>query len=103
MDDPQAISPGTIMPAYSFMLDKELDTASTPAKIKAMRTIGVPYKDGYECIANKDLVEQAAKIQSNLLRDSIRVKPNAEILAVIAYLQRLGTDIEKNKLTDNKY
>jgi cytochrome c oxidase cbb3-type subunit I/II len=97
MDDPQAISPGTIMPAYSFMLDKELDTASTAAKINAMRTIGVPYKQGYEYIANEDLVRQAAKIQNNLLRDSIRVKPNAEILAVIAYLQRLGTDTEKNK------
>jgi cytochrome c oxidase cbb3-type subunit I/II len=102
MDDPQAISPGSIMPAYSFMLYKELDTASTPAKIKAMRTIGVPYKEGYEYMANKDLVEQATKIQNNLLRDSIRVKPNAEILAVIAYLQRLGTDTEKNKLAENK-
>ncbi len=102
MDDPQAISPGSIMPAYSFMLDKELDTASTPAKIKAMRTIGVPYSDGYEFIANKELSEQAAKIQNNLLRDSIRVKPNAEILAVIAYLQRLGTDTEKSKLAENK-
>ena len=102
MDDPQAISPGSIMPAYSFMLDKELDTASTSAKIKAMRTIGVPYKEGYEFIANKDLVEQATKIQNNLLKDSIRVKPNAEILAVIAYLQRLGTDTEKNKIAENK-
>ena len=102
MDDPQAISPGTIMPAYSFMLDKELDTASTPAKIKAMRTMGVPYKEGYEFKANKDLAEQAARIQNNLLRDSIRVKPNAEILAVIAYLQRMGTDTEKNKLAENK-
>ncbi len=102
MDDPQAISPGSIMPAYSFMLDKELDTASTPAKIKAMRTMGVPYKVGYEYTANKDLAEQAAKIQNNLLRDSIRVKPNAEILAVIAYLQRMGTDTEKNKLAENK-
>ena len=102
MDDPQAISPGTIMPAYSFMLDKELDTASTRAKIKAMRTIGVPYDEGYEYIANKDLMNQAAKIQSNLLNDSIRVKPNAEILAIIAYLQRLGTDIEKNKIAENK-
>jgi cytochrome c oxidase cbb3-type subunit I/II len=102
MDDPQAISPGSIMPGYSFMLYKELDTTSTPAKIKAMRTIGVPYKEGYEYIANKDLVEQAMKIQNNLLRDSIRVKPNAEILAVIAYLQRLGTDTEKNKLAENK-
>jgi cytochrome c oxidase cbb3-type subunit I/II len=102
MDDPQAISPGTIMPAYSFMLDKELDTASTPAKIKAMRTMGVPYAEGYEHMANKDLVDQAAKIQSNLLNDSIRVKPNAEILAIIAYLQRLGTDTEKNKIVENK-
>jgi cytochrome c oxidase cbb3-type subunit I/II len=102
MDDPQAISPGSIMPAYSFMLDKELDTASTRAKINAMRTIGVPYEEGYEYIANKDLMNQAAKIQSNLLNDSIRVKPNAEILAIIAYLQRLGTDIEKNKIAENK-
>ncbi|HET6768131.1 MAG TPA: cytochrome-c oxidase, cbb3-type subunit I [Chitinophagaceae bacterium] len=102
MDDPQAISPGTIMPAYSFMLDKELDTASTAAKINAMRTIGVPYKEGYEYIANADLMRQAQKIQNNLLRDSIRVKPNAEILAVIAYLQRLGTDTEKNQVVENK-
>jgi len=102
MDDPQAISPGSIMPAYSFMLDQELDTASTPSKIKAMRTMGVPYAKGYEYTANKDLVNQAAKIQGNLLKDSIRVKPNAEILAIIAYLQRLGTDIEKNKIAENK-
>jgi cytochrome c oxidase cbb3-type subunit I/II len=102
MDDPQAISPGTIMPAYSFLLDKELDTASTAAKINAMRTIGVPYKEGYEYTANADLMRQAQKIQNNLLRDSIRVKPNAEILAVIAYLQRLGTDTEKNRVAENK-
>jgi cytochrome c oxidase cbb3-type subunit I/II len=102
MDDPQAISPGTIMPAYSYMLEKEIDTASTAAKIKAMRTIGVPYKDGYENVANKDLADQAAKIKSNLKRDNIEVKPNAEILAIIAYLQRMGTDTEKNKLADNK-
>jgi len=102
MDDPQAVSPGSIMPAYSFMLDKELDTASTPAKIKAMRTMGVPYDEGYEYIANKDLVNQASMIQSNLLKDSIRVKPNAEVLAIIAYLQRLGTDTEKNKIAENK-
>ena len=67
-----------------------------------MRTLGVPYEKGYENIANKDLVEQAGYIQANLLRDSIRVRPNAEILAVIAYLQRLGKDIEKNKIAENK-
>ena len=90
------------MPSYPYLLEKDLDTATTPAKIKAMRTIGVPYKEGYEYVANRELIEQATRIQNSLLKDSIRVKPNAEIIAVIAYLQRLGTDIEKNKLAENK-
>jgi cytochrome c oxidase cbb3-type subunit I/II len=64
--------------------------------------MGVPYTEGYEYVANKDLMDQAAKIQGNLLKDSIRVNPNAEIIAIIAYLQRLGTDIEKNKIAENK-
>ena len=97
LDDPQAITPGSVMPSYSFLLENELDTASTVTKIKAMRTLGVPYEKGYEYLANKDLVEQEGRIQASLLKDSIRVRPNAEVLALIAYLQRLGTDIEKNK------
>jgi cytochrome c oxidase cbb3-type subunit I/II len=97
LDDPQAISPGSVMPGYSFMLDKSLDTSSTVAKINAMRTLGVPYEKGYEYKANNDLMIQANQISANLLKDSIRIKPNAEVIAVIAYLQRLGTDIEKNK------
>jgi cytochrome c oxidase cbb3-type subunit I/II len=97
MDDPQAISPGSVMPGYSFLIDKLLDTASTPAKIKAMRTLGVPYQEGYEFKANSDLMNQANSISANLLKDSIRVKPTAEMVAIIAYLQRLGTDIDKNK------
>jgi cytochrome c oxidase cbb3-type subunit I/II len=102
MEEPQAISPGSIMPAYPYLLEKELDTASTAAKINAMRTIGVPYKEGYEYLANRELMEQARRIQENLLKDSIRVQPNKEIIAVIAYLQRLGTDTEKSKLAENK-
>jgi cytochrome c oxidase cbb3-type subunit I/II len=102
MEEPQAISPGSIMPSYPYLLEKDLDTASTPAKINAMRTIGVPYKEGYENYANRELMEQAARIQGSLLKDSIRIQPNKEIIAVIAYLQRLGTDVEKNKLAENK-
>ena len=102
MDDPQAISPGSVMPGYSFMIDKPLDTSSTPAKINAMRTLGVPYEKGYEQRANKDLMEQANRISNNLLKDSIRVLPNKEVIAIIAYLQRMGTDIEKNKIVENK-
>jgi cytochrome c oxidase cbb3-type subunit I/II len=102
LDNPQDISPGTIMPAYSFMIEQSLDTSSTGAKIKAMRKIGVPYAEGYENIANKDLMEQGKKISDNLAKDKIRVLPNSEIVAIIAYLQRLGTDTEKNKIAENK-
>jgi len=102
LDNPQDISPGSIMPAYSFMIDRQIDTSSTVAKIKAMRTLGVPYAEGYEHIANKDLMKQAQRISDNLRMDKIKVLPNSEVIALIAYLQRLGTDTEKNKIAENK-
>ena len=99
MDDPQSISTGSVMPSYSFLIDNKLDTASTAAKIMAMQKLGVPYEKGYEKIANQDLQKQAADIAANLKKDNINVKPDKEIIAIIAYLQRLGTDISKNKQT----
>jgi cytochrome c oxidase cbb3-type subunit I/II len=97
MDDPQAISTGTIMPSYSFILDHELDTASTPGKIRAMQKLGVPYPEGYDQLANKDLRDQANQIKDNLAKDGIKTSSNKEIIALIAYMQRLGTDITKSQ------
>ena len=97
MDDPQAISTGSIMPAYSFILDHELDTSSTAAKIRAMQKLGVPYPAGYDQVANKDLSEQAKTIAGNLAKDGIKTSSNKEIIALIAYMQRLGTDISKSQ------
>ncbi|HEU4576229.1 MAG TPA: cytochrome-c oxidase, cbb3-type subunit I [Chitinophagaceae bacterium] len=104
LDDPQAISTGSIMPSYSFLIDNVLDTSTTRAKIRAMQTLGVPYEKGYEDKANRDLAIQASQIAATLHNDSIMVPSNREIIAVIAYLQRLGTDIGKNKIagTSNK-
>jgi cytochrome c oxidase cbb3-type subunit I/II len=97
MDDPQAVSTGSIMPSYSFLLEQDLDTASTAPKIKAMQQLGVPYEAGYADIANKDLMKQADEIAKNLKEDGIQTPSNKEIIAIIAYMQRLGTDIEKFK------
>ncbi len=95
LDEPTAISTGSVMPAYSFLIEHELDTATTPAKIRAMQTLGVPYANGYAEIANKELMEQAKQIAANLKQDGIEVGANKEIISVIAYLQRLGIDINK--------
>jgi cytochrome c oxidase cbb3-type subunit I/II len=94
MLDPRIMSPGSIMPSYPWLLDDKLDTASTPAKIRAMQTLGVPYPQGYDVQANKDLMRQAAGIKLNLKKDKIETSSTAEIVALIAYLQRLGKDIK---------
>jgi len=96
--EPSSMSEGSIMPSYAFMLQQDLDTSHTVAKINAMRKLGVPYADGYESQAVSDLQQQAKQISENLVSDSIRVSPKKEVIALIAYIQRLGTDISKNKI-----
>ena len=102
MLDPQNISPGSIMPSYAAMLDNILDTTTTPSKIRAMMTLGVPYPAGYDKIANKELMIQADSIAANLKVDGIETLSDREIIAVISYLQRLGKDIKVNKQTTQK-
>jgi len=102
LDDPQSISTGSVMPPYSFLIDNDLDTSTTPAKIRAMQQLGVPYPAGYDKVANQDLMKQAAEITGNLRKDSINVPERREVIAVIAYLQRLGTDIGKSRFSQNK-
>ena len=53
-----------------------------------------PYEEGYEEFANEDLMKQAELISDDLLNNGAVVEPQKEIIALIAYLQRLGTDIK---------
>jgi len=95
MMDPSSMSPGSIMPSYIWLLDRELDTSRTESMIRAMRRLGVPYPDGYAVSqANKDLDAQEVAIDAALKADKIRAGRNKEIVALIAYLQRLGKDIK---------
>ncbi|MBC7488343.1 MAG: cytochrome-c oxidase, cbb3-type subunit I [Cytophagaceae bacterium] len=97
MLDPESMSPGSIMPSYPWLFEKKLDTTTTRAKISAMRTLGVPYPEGYEEIANKDLDQQAKEFSARLQTSGITIKSDKEIIALIAYLQRLGIDIKLKK------
>ena len=100
MWDPRFISPGSVMPTFTWLYDNKLDTAITPAKIRAMQTLGVPYPEGYDKQANADLVEQANKIKANLKKEAkIEAPADREIIALIAYLQRVGTDIKGQQKT----
>ena len=95
MDNPRDTSPGSIMPRYSWLLTQKMETDSLPARLNALRKIGVPYPAGYENgPAQKDLQAQAEKVVANLKQGSVTCDPDKEIVALIAYLQRLGTDIK---------
>lgn len=94
MLEPTTMSPGSIMPAYAHLIDHDLNTETTEARVSAMQMLGVPYPKGYAKVANEDLEKQAKVIQANLAKDGIKVSEKKEIIAVIAYLQRLGKDIK---------
>ncbi len=93
--NPQQISPNTIMPAYQWLAERELDVSLTAKKIRVMQTLGVPYPDGYDKIANDDLKAQADKINAELQQAGIKIDGTKEIVAMIAYLHRLGFDISQ--------
>lgn len=102
MDDPAQISPGSIMPKYSWLITDDLDISNTKAKIEALQKIGVPYPIGYGDIAVEELKKQAELITNDLLKNGANVTSEKEIIAMIAYLQRLGTDIKGEKTADVK-
>jgi cytochrome c oxidase cbb3-type subunit I/II len=97
--EPSSMSEGSVMPTYAFMIEKALDTRKLESKISAMRTLGVPYAEGYEKVALSDLEKQAQQVANNLKADNIEVKSDREVIALIAYLQRLGVDITKENKT----
>ena len=94
MQDPQSTSPGSIMPAYPWLLTSALDYSRIEGKVAAMQSLGVPYEKGYAERAETDLIAQAQEISEGLQQSGFDIAPDREIMALIAYLQRLGTDIK---------
>ncbi|WP_242920189.1 cytochrome-c oxidase, cbb3-type subunit I [Pontibacter liquoris] len=94
MLDPSSMSPGSIMPPYPWLFEKDIDLSTTEPKLKVMQKLGVPYDDAYVARANEELLKQARQITAELNKEGLEVKPEREIVALIAYLQRLGTDIK---------
>ena len=95
MNDPRSMSPGSIMPAYPWLITQQLDISNTSDKLNALKKVGVPYSDQTIATANEELTKQANDVSVRLAKEGISVKPDREIVALIAYLQRLGTDIRK--------
>lgn len=113
MYDPQSTSSGSIMPAYQWLIKNELDKSKTVAKMRTMVALGVPYTEEEIAGAEQAMKNQALAIEKNLYADPEFARSyeadkqealeagapfvemhDREIIALIAYLQRLGTDIK---------
>jgi cytochrome c oxidase cbb3-type subunit I/II len=102
MEDPGSTSPGSVMPPYPWLLTRKLDTNSLPSRIKALRKVGVPYPDGFEHgPAQQDLELQSRLVVAGLKIGLVEAEADREIIALIAYLQRLGSDIKVATLSAN--
>ncbi|MFA5297907.1 MAG: cytochrome-c oxidase, cbb3-type subunit II, partial [Lutibacter sp.] len=106
LSDPRSTSPGSIMPRYSWLVKNNMNASNIESKMKGLVTLGVPYTEEEISGAKLKLMEQAKQIEENLRQDPEYVKnygssniQNKEIIALIAYLQRLGTDIKANTKT----
>lgn len=104
MIDPRSTSPGSIMPRYPWLATTDLDVSLTVKKMDVMVTLGVPYTNFEMDKALYLLKNQALEIENNLMQDPEFKKSygnsnikDKEIVALISYLQRLGTDIKANK------
>ncbi len=109
MREPGSTSPKSIMPPYPWLYSQSLNTSSTQKKISAMRTLGVPYEKGYENVALSDLKAQASNLAAELKKEGFDLNPDdgikledSEIVALIAYLQKLGRDIKPESVALNK-
>lgn len=98
--EPSDASPGSIMPSYAWLKDDDLNTSMLKKKIAAHRTLGAPYVKNYEQIAHKDLERQAKKIADDIRASVGSEMPGLEkkeIIALIAYLHKLGSDIHPDE------
>ncbi len=105
MAEPVSTSPGSIMPKYPWLYVKDLDTSLTERKLSVMTSLGVPYSSEEISTAKSTLQQQAEEIAAALRQQGANTTENLErkeIVALIAYLQRLGTDFSKSKEAEVK-
>jgi cytochrome c oxidase cbb3-type subunit I/II len=95
MLDPRSMTPNSLMPSYTWMFDQKTDFSVLERKLAVMKSLGVPYTEEQVKSAAQNAREQALQIAQGLSADSpIKGLEEREIIALIAYLQRLGKNPE---------
>lgn len=93
MMEPSSTSPGSLMPSYPWLYDTKIDNASLERKIEVMQFLGVPYPEGFAQKAIGHLQTQAQEVA----KDIPGAKADTEIIALIAYMHKVGSGISVKK------
>ncbi|MBV6522858.1 MAG: hypothetical protein MNPFHGCM_03008 [Gemmatimonadaceae bacterium] len=93
-ESPREVNAKSLMPAYAHLLTQDIDFAQVQKRVDAMAMLGVPYGDAVASAA--DMARVQAKVIADDLAQGGGVKglETKEVVAVIAYLQRLGKDVQ---------
>jgi len=92
MRNPRSTSPGSVMPTYPWLYAQTYDPADVAASVKALGKVGVPYSDADVAGVPAQLQKESGQIVQQLASQGIKANPDHEIIALIAYLQRLGVE-----------
>jgi cytochrome c oxidase cbb3-type subunit I/II len=90
LDDPRSTSAGSNMPRFHWLLTDPLKLDTLARKIAVQRTLGVPYPPMTDAQVVAAALAQAREVADNLRADGASVAPDREVVAMIAYLQKLG-------------
>lgn len=91
MLDPRIVTPNSLMPAYTWLFEDKTEFDILEKKFAVMKSLGVPYTDEQVKNAPQAAREQALTIAQGLIKDAnVKDLENKQIVALIAYLQRLG-------------
>lgn len=90
MKEPRSTSVGSNMPAYPHLFDEKFDQKSLPSRIAAMVKLGVPYPTMTDVEIKENAIKQGIEIVDALKKDNLAASPDTKIVALIAYLQKLG-------------
>ena len=92
MKDPRSTSPGSIMPNYPWLYGARVDPLEVAATVRTLRKVGVPYDDAAIAAIPEQMRTEGGAIVASLRTGGFTAEPDEEIVALIAYLQRLGKD-----------
>lgn len=92
MRDPRSTSPGSVMPPYPWLHSSTVDPGDIMASVRALKKAGVPYTDADVEGVPASMAAQGQGIVTSLAGANLTTTTDTEIVALIAYLQRLGRE-----------